>query len=164
MTEEAHNEQDIANLLSQLGDQTPEFPPERLAERRAAYQQSIAGMEIGLAARTGLKGGVMHTGLTVDTILKGLIVAVLLIEVAGGIIYYRYHRNHLSGPNPLAGTPTPTLTATITPTRTATSTATPTLTQTATLIAPFTPTAHPADQGHHFGQTATPPAQRTRAP
>lgn len=160
---EPHDEQDIANLLSKLGEQTPGYPPELLEKRRAAYYQSLAGLGIGLAgmgAGAGAaKGGLLHTGLTVETLLKGLIVAAVLVEAVGGIALYR---SRLSHHNPLFPTSTPTLTLTVSPSATSRPSATPTASPTATVtLAPlFTSAPHPDDNGHHFGQTPTPPGHR----
>jgi hypothetical protein len=170
---EPHDEQDIANLLSQLGEQTPGYPPDLLEKRRAAYYQSLAGLGIGLAgAGAGAaKGGLLHTGLTVETLLKGLIVAAVLVEAVGGIALYR---SRLSQHNPLSPTSSPTLTLTaslsatshLSVTPTASPTASPTAT--ATLAPLFTSAPHPDftrvpdhdDNGNHFGHTPTPPGHR----
>lgn len=168
---EPHDEQDIANLLSQLGERTPGYPPELLEKRRAAYHQSLAGLGIGLAGVGAARGGLLHTGLTVETLLKGLIVAAVLVEAVGGIALYR---SRLSHHNPLFPTSTPTLTLTVSPSATSRPSATPTASPTATVtLAPlftstplFTSAPHSTstpdhdDNGNHFGHTSTPPGHR----
>jgi len=44
------DDEDIARLLSDLKDKTPEYPVDLLAKRRAAYKEGMAGLGIGLVA------------------------------------------------------------------------------------------------------------------
>jgi len=146
------NDDDIARLLSDLKDKTPEYPPELLAKRRAAYQQRTAGLGIGLALGGAAKGGLLHSAWSINGLLKALIVTALAVEGVGGAILYRQSLLEST-------TSTPTLTATQPP---PTWTSTPTPTASATLI--FAPDWQRDDNGLHLGQTPTPPGKRTRTP
>jgi hypothetical protein len=159
MTEEPHDEQDIANLLSQLGEQTPDYPADLLEQRRAAYQRGFSALGVGPTAGHGL--GAAGAGAakvwTVENILKGLIAVVLLVEAAGGIALYRSQLSKQDSGSPSV---TATLTALPSPTPTLLPTWTPTATSTLIPFAESTRAPHPTDPGHHLGQTPTPPGHR----
>jgi hypothetical protein len=155
MTEERPEDEELAQLLSDLKDKTPDYPADLLARRRASYQQRMAGLGIGLFATGAAKGGLLHGAWSIDTILKALIVLALLTEGVGGAILYRQRVMENTRP-------TPTLTGA--PSSTATPSPTPTATVTATPRPFFTPGPRPTDRGLHLGQTPTPPGKRTRTP
>ena len=152
------NDDDIARLLSDLKDKTPEYPAELLAKRRAAYQQRTAGLGIGLAIGGAAKGGLLHSAWSIEGVLKALIVTALAVEGVGGAILYRQSLLEST-----SSTPTPTLTVTQQP-PTWTSTPTPTATPTASATLIFAPDWQRDDNGLHLGQTPTPPGKRTRTP
>jgi hypothetical protein len=154
MTEERPDDEELAQLLSDLKDKTPDYPPAMLARRRASYQQRMAGLGIGLFAIGAAKGGLLHGAWSIDNILKALIVLAMVTEGVGGAILYRQRLMENTG------RPTPTLTTTPSPTPT------PTATATATLRPFFTsaPQVRPTDRGLHLGHTPTPPGKRTRTP
>jgi hypothetical protein len=186
MTEELPDDNYIAKLLSVLKDKTPGYPPELLAHRRAAYEQGMAGLGIGLlvgdvaqagAAAGGAAGpahgGWLSSAWSTETILKALIVTALVVEGAGGAILYHQRLLHRNVPPPTSSlTATlPSPTSTPNPSLSATTSATTSATLTFVLTPlftfapgsgnppPNTPTRTP--RGNKFGHTPTPPGQRT---
>jgi hypothetical protein len=216
MTREPPDDNDIARLLSDLKDKTPGYPPELLAHRRAAYEQGMAGLGIGLVAAEAAKGGAAAGGTatggaaaggaaaggaaaggaaaggaaavgawSIETILKVLIVTALVVEGVGGAVLYRQRLLHRNVPPPTSSLTATLPSPTSTPSLSATPSVTPSVTPSATLTFALTPlfTSGPGSgnpptdiapsntpapniptrtpRGHHFGQTPTPPPQRT---
>jgi hypothetical protein len=179
MIPEPHDDQQISDLLSRLGAQTPDYPADLLEKRRAAYYQSMAALGIGLAGGEALGGpsagagdAGMLSGLSVDTILKALIALALVVEAVGGVVLYRRYiaQNELLRKSATltaelsamptgraSGSPVGTFTVTPTPTTSTTATMTPALTGSPGSTQPA-PTA--TKPGRRLGHTPTPPGHR----
>ena len=178
MASEQPEDPKITELLARLGNQTAEYPPELLANRRASLEQSLSALGVGIAAGGVAKAGLLKGALTAEAIIRALVVIALVAETIGGILLYRQHQLRTPiTPTSTATLVTPSRTFTLTLTPTSTLTSTPTTTPTnwitatgtragagpgsAPPAATSTPQQHPTDQGNHYGQTPTPPAKRT---
>jgi hypothetical protein len=168
MTEEPHDDQDIADLLSQLGQRTPDYPANLLEQRRAAYQQDVAALGLGLAAGAAVGAGVGAAKVwTIQNVLTVIVSALLLAGALGAILLFQ---DLITPRNPLipGQGPALTLTLTATPLATLTPSATPTSTgpaiATATLVAQSTQRPIPTGTGLPLGQTATPTGTLTSTP
>lgn len=166
MTEAPHDDQDIANLLSELGRQTPQYPAELLAKRRAAYQNSLAGLGLGLAAAGAAQGGLLSLLASSPTAVMA-VTAALVLGTLAGIAYFgsgNIERNRVGPGSTTSSTPlsagsrhtvTSTASASASPTGTGTSTATASATPTATGSLTSTPS---------FFGTPTPSLSATSTP